>query len=534
MTMEDVSDRSRTRGLPVIAATILAALFAALAIWWVCTDTRPQQMDPATHLRRAISYADAFRSASPRQLYGLWRAEYGMYTYPPLFHLATGAVIAAGASPALAAAIVNSFFAWLLLLSIINLGQAAFNFSTGLAAAALCLSFMTMAFLQRTAFPDFALAAMVAWCCRRLLLTDAFSNRRSSIIFGLAVGAAMLIKQMALPFCGIAAACLLIANWRRISRATLLNIFLAAAAALLIALPWYGFHHRIMREIGHFNQYIVPAREGDPMPWTCDGATYYLQLILTQLGPPLAVLSIAGAIAWFIRSRQSKLPLDDRARQARLIILAWLIGGLLLVTFLIFNKDYRYHAPVLPALAFVMASLLALPQTRFGKSAIAALMLVAAGPYFFLATVGTSNPTAPRLLMTQWNMPPLKEDWRIAQLLDDVAALSPQFGPQHPPRLGVVPHCESYGHPSIHLEFARRGLPVLIEGFADKDPAEAASMDLLLTKTGDQGEELLPRDPELINRYIAEHPSLFTAIANYPLPDGSQAMLYRVVKPKQR
>src|SRR5205814_7020230 len=110
----------------------------------------------------------------------LWRAEYGMYTYPPLFQLATGAVIAAGASPPLAAALVNSAFAWLLALSTINLGRAAFSFSIGLAAAALCLSFMTMAFLQRTAFPDFALTAMVAWCCWRLLLTDSFTRRSPS------------------------------------------------------------------------------------------------------------------------------------------------------------------------------------------------------------------------------------------------------------------------------------------------------------------------------------------------------------------
>src|SRR5947207_14856389 len=162
--MSDVSDRPTRRHDVVVATSILAILFTAVAVWSVHTDTRPQQMDPATHLRRSLAWGDAIHNGSLRQLASLWRAEYGMYTYPPVFHLATGAAIAIGAPPVLAAVLINSLFAWLLAFSLINLGRAAFNFTTGIAAAALCLSFMSLVFLQRTALPDFALTAMVAWC----------------------------------------------------------------------------------------------------------------------------------------------------------------------------------------------------------------------------------------------------------------------------------------------------------------------------------------------------------------------------------
>jgi len=516
-----------------VAAALLTLLFAAAAVWWTWYDTRPQQMDPATHLRRALAYGVAFRSADPREIYHLWRAEYGMYTYPPLSHVLTGIIIALGAAPAVAGAVANSIFAWILLVSVIKLGRAAFNMTVGIAAGALCLSFMTMAFLQRTAYPDFALVAMVAWACWRLVLSDVFESRRGSIVFGVVVGLAMLAKQMAAPFVGIAALVLLIANWRRIGRASLLNMFLASVSAGVMALPWYGFHYRIIRQIGQFNQYVVPQREGDPMPWTWDGATYYLQTIFTQLGPPLCVLGIVAALAWIVMAfrREQCVPRDQRGGDGRVVIVAWLVGGLFVVTFLLLNKDYRYHAPVLPALALVMASLLAWPASRGGRVLIGSLMVIAAGPYFLLATVGVSNAKVPRLLMTQWNMPPQRQDWHLDDLARDVTARAPRSDAATAVRLGMVPYSESYGPPSLRLEFERRRLAVRIEGFEDKEPAAAAEMDLVLTKTGDQGQDLLERDPELINRYIADNPAIFKAVARYALPDGSTATLYSVNRP---
>jgi hypothetical protein len=526
--------RPQEKNFPVYAAaTLLALIFGAIAVGWVHHDTRPQQMDPATHLRRSLAYANAIRDASPRQLYGLWRAEYGMYTYPPLTHLTIGFVIAAGASPDVAAAIVNSAFAWLLLVSVIQIGRAAFNLATGVIAAALCLSFMTLAFLQRTAFPDFALTAMVAWSCWRLLLTDVFSRRRASVIFGLAVGAAMLVKQMALPFAAIAAAGLIVANFRRMNRFAWLNALLAGVIAAAVSLSWYGFHFRTVSQIGRFNQYVVPAREEDPTPWTWEGSTYYLQQIATQLGPPLLILAGAAALVWVVMSfakNQRQPPQEPISRQARLLIASWLIGGLLLLTYVVLNKDYRYHAPTLPALALLIASLFAWPATRAGRTAVLFVLLLAGAPYFYLSTIGTPHPALPRLLRTQWNMPPVREDWRIEQLIEDVAEVAPKLNKSVPPRLGIAPHCESYGHPSLRLEFERRHVNVRLEGFEDKDPTAATEMDLVLTKTGEQGQEMLERDPELINRFVADHPDTFSTVASYSLPDGSTATLYRVTK----
>jgi hypothetical protein len=525
--------RTQEETFPVYAAaTLLALIFGAIAVGWVQHDTRPQQMDPATHLRRSLAYSNAIRDASPRQLYGLWRAQYGMYTYPPLTHLANGAVIAAGASPDVAAATVNTAFSWLLLLSVIQIGRAAFNLATGVVAGALCLSFMTLAFLQRTAFPDFALTAMVAWSCWRLLLTDVFSRRRASVIFGLAVGAAMLMKQMALPFAAIAAAGLVVANLRRMNRFAWLNALLAGVIAAAVALSWYAFHFRTVSEIGRFNQYVVPAREEDPTPWTWEGSTYYLQQLATQLGLPLLILAGAGALIWLGMSvrRNRKIPQESESRQARLLIASWLIGGLLLLTYVVLNKDYRYHAPTLPALALLIASLLAWPATRAGRTAVLFVLLLAAAPYFYLSTIGTRNPALLHVLRTEWNMPPVREDWRIEQLIEDVAEVAPKLNKSVPPRLGIAPHCESYGHPSLRLEFERRHVNVRLEGFEDKDPTAATEMDLVLTKTGEQGQEMLERDPELINRFVADHPDTFSTVASYSLPDGSTATLYRVTK----
>src|SRR3954470_24820900 len=99
MTDAALVSQRKTAGV-YAAAGILVIAFGAIAIWWAHVDSRPQQMDPATHLRRGLFFGVAMRAGDVRELAHLWRAEYGMYTYPPLFHAVSGVFIAGGSSPA--------------------------------------------------------------------------------------------------------------------------------------------------------------------------------------------------------------------------------------------------------------------------------------------------------------------------------------------------------------------------------------------------------------------------------------------------
>src|SRR4051812_16206844 len=75
-----------------IWTVILWAVLGGMQLWWVHHDTRPQECDPATYLRRALRFGQAMHNFSLREMWRAWRAEYGLYTYPPLFHIVTGAL----------------------------------------------------------------------------------------------------------------------------------------------------------------------------------------------------------------------------------------------------------------------------------------------------------------------------------------------------------------------------------------------------------------------------------------------------------
>lgn len=387
---EPLSPNLRPARPVYLAALAIFIPMALLQFWWIQTDTRPQSVDAATHLRRALGYADAFRRFSPRELWMLWRAEWGMYTYPPLFQILSGAFIAVGARPALAGVFSNMLFLWIAIVSLIQIGRRAFESLVGVVAAALFTAYMFTSHLMQNALLDLGLSAMVAWTFWRLLKTEGFTSRRHSVVFGAVVGLSMMVKQMTLPFVALPVLYILGRRWRAFGRETAVCLGLSAGAACLVTLPWYALHIGILRQITHFNQYVAPKAEGDPMPWTLEGASYYLQVMAEdQVGVPLLIMAAIALIGWTVATlRRNSDPVTAPAREARGVILCWLFGGLGAVTFLLFNKDYRYNAPVLPALALLTASLFWFVRQRSARIVLGALLTLAATPYLLLANVG--------------------------------------------------------------------------------------------------------------------------------------------------
>ena len=135
-------------------------------------------------------------------------------------------------------------------------------------------------------------------------------------------------------------------------------LLFASLPCLILALPWYAFHLRSTV------QYAFAAGYGKSAAVYGTGAIFSFHAIATYLSnvvregisgyyASLAIL-LGGWTMW--RRRTHIRPLDPSQKATRRLMLFWLLP---FVVYLFGqNKDVRFIAPILPALALLLASVL--------------------------------------------------------------------------------------------------------------------------------------------------------------------------------
>src|SRR5262249_45715080 len=174
----------------------LCTISSGVTLWWLAHDGQPQGSDQAYHLIRSLEFSSCLGHASLRSCWSLWTQEYGVYTYPPLYHLLTGAFMLVARRPAVAAALSNLLFLGLLVYSVVQIARRAFDLPTPFLASSLVAMSPMVAQFEREGFVDLALLGITSWCVWRLIATEGFQNRPASIAFGASVGFGLLIKQL--------------------------------------------------------------------------------------------------------------------------------------------------------------------------------------------------------------------------------------------------------------------------------------------------------------------------------------------------
>jgi 4-amino-4-deoxy-L-arabinose transferase-like glycosyltransferase len=533
-------------GRDLVLVTAIWTAFAVLDLAWVALDAQPAGCDQAGHLMRSLSFSEALVEASPSAIAREWRAvigDVGQYTYPPLFHLAVAALLTAGIAPAVATVLANLAFLWILLWSVLQIGTEAFGRHAGIVAAILVAALPQMAQFRHEAFLDFALASTVSWSLWMLLGTRGPRRPSRFILAGLATGAALLVKPVAVVFLAAPAVFLL---WPRGSRRpwkAVASACLWIGSAALIAWPWYGVHLREVLGTGAFNQHIA-AVEGDPMPWTVRGALFYPHAMASlQLGFPIFVLSLLAVAGWMLHRwyRGAAAPGSARAQG---LVLSWLAGGLVLLTFVILNKDVRYSIPLLPAVSLLIcapASFLRRPRLRLSYLAV---VLALALPYYthMMWNVPALHHQVEfrtgGLTWTVWNRSyyygsaPRREGWGISALLDQLARENPEAALEEPIQVALVPFLLRLNPNSIGLEARLRRIPVQLTpvGSQAREATleEMLVFDYLLDKTGDLGLPFETGRAGSIRVLVEAHPDTFEPVASFSLPGPSTGRLYRI------
>lgn len=486
----------------------------ATNIVWIARDTRPPFFDMAFHQTAAVHTQ---QSIAERGAAGLLEVPNFTGSYPPLYHLIVAAAYAAFGTNVDTAQLANLPATVVLMLATRGIARTVFPPLWAAISGVLAGFVPYLLWISRETLTDYWLTAFVALAMWTLLATTGFSRRRESAIFGIVAGLGMLTKWtfivfVALPFIWAARR-----HWK--------NAAMSAAIAALISAFWYAGQWREL--IAFFGRNTAGGvTEGDPARLTLQAFIFYIRALEGyQFFLPLFVLFVAGLALLRWRYTPDWMP-----------ILLWIAGGWLGLLFFQ-NKDPRYSAPLLPAVAIC------------GVLSVSALKARLAVPVFcvflalqhYLVSFGVRQLPEEVVLLTglegpftwNWNLytqtyfglwgPPRAEDWKIEYVLEKVGAGG------GPVRLGMIPDIPRFDATAFEFYIAKSRRPVVIHRLWSYDEEAIRDNDYILMSETDQGfTRFFAQGIDRINRFILDRPESFEVMEWFRLPDGTVIRLYRV------
>ncbi|MCD4812155.1 LmeA family phospholipid-binding protein [bacterium] len=500
----------------LIAALVLSLVLANFV--WLFFDKQPQAWDESIHFMGAVGYYKTL-------LQGGWDVWYNLLYqsdfYPPLIEVLTGLVFLVTKPVPDVAAFLNLFYLLGIVWVLVLIGRTLYDETTGILAGYLFSAAVMVAIQSKYFMLDIPMVLQYCLGFYFYLQSENFRKKRWSLLYGMMFGLAMLNKWSALFFfapppliLGVISLFRQEGEGKKIWR----NILLAFGLAGLMAAPWYSVH--FIKLVKNTSGYIHArgVLENDP-PLTSPLAwIYYLGSVFRQMSWPLGLTVVGGFVVAMFKKRH------------RLLLAVWL-GSPYIILMLIRNKDHRYTLPLLPIICLVGISWIAAlkPETKKKWVPIIALAALAQFAYVHMGQHlgGFERLLSARLLGTSLieSKAPDSRIWPLDAILADVAHVGGNLG--RPPQLRVIPDAAKFSRVTFVVAQSRQPRGVQLASTTDWP----AFTDFVVTKTKHLGLEFNIAKPKAITEALANSTTAvgkrFELMRTYPLPDGSDALLYR-------
>jgi hypothetical protein len=333
--------RPRRISGPAWGAVALAVGFVGLSAWWLSVNRAVPYNDAAQHLFFAFAFRDSLDNGDIIKALGV-----GFNFYPPVTYLLGALATVVGGNniwtPILA---LNVIYVPLLALACYQLGRRAAGRVAGLLAVVFALGAPLIAEQFHVFMLDAPLTALVAATVWLSIASDRFARPGIAALAGLALGLAVVTKELAPAYVVGVLGCLLVRggwrNWR--------GLLAFAAVALLVGAPWY------VRQIahGHVSMLIeaaesgrdVPPAAAPPLLSVANLAWYGWATLNGLLFAPLTVFAAVGVGAAIVRVRRT------RERDDPTLELLCGLGAAWLLLLLMPHHDMRYVMELIVFLA---------------------------------------------------------------------------------------------------------------------------------------------------------------------------------------
>jgi 4-amino-4-deoxy-L-arabinose transferase-like glycosyltransferase len=442
----------------VLLLTLIAAVFATTTLVWLYVDRTPPNWDDAWYLTNSLTVYDALTHDG---LVGYLTKVESAFTFraPLIAMLPTPFYLVLGRHWH-AAYLVNIGSMILLFAAVYNLARQWWRTRAGLFAV-LIVGTMPLIYGLATWFMvEYALTAIIAAAVWLLIESDGLARRGVVVLFGVVCGLGLLLKAsfsmfILFPF---------LYFWIK-SRDRLRSLLYASIPCLVVALPWYAIHLRETVEYGFAAGYGKTATVyGTGAIFSFHSIASYLSNVVKKgISGYYASLTIVLG-GWTIWRRWNARAGDAvQARPEAWAILFWLLPFVIYLFGV--NKDVRLIAPILPAFALLLASMLDSTVPRRGAG-IALASAVIAFPLFQLYSISFGVPfdAAEMGYARRFR----RDSWRHDEIVKAIAA-NAHIGPGDRPLVLVGTDVATLNPNNVELTVAANLLPLRVETTAHEE-----------------------------------------------------------------
>lgn len=403
---------------------VLIIFFVVTTFVWFQRDKVPPMWDQSEYLERSevlystltkkgvipflVSFPDVFRTKAPL-----------LAALPVPCYMVMGDTYKS-------ARCVNVFFIIIGSYYLFKLGTILSNERAGLLSVFVLNTFPLAFGLSREFLVEFGLMVFVVMWMYYVLKSDIFENRKHAYALGILLGLGSLMKITYLLYILPPTLYLYVRKTRnsgRINRASLKNILITAVMGIVISGIWY------FKNLSSIVSYVLSAGYGkiaqnygmgDIFSWRTI-LDYWLFLINYGLSSYYFVLIIFLIITGFVLYFKNKhIPFADKSYLYALLI--WFSIPFIIFTFGV-NKDYRFTAPLFPAIALLMGTLLENSTRRNGKVILFAILIFPLVNYSYVSF--SSGPVSLRLKQfiifencLGYAHPPVRERWPVKKVIE--------------------------------------------------------------------------------------------------------------------
>ncbi|HAM35393.1 MAG TPA: hypothetical protein DEB40_10280 [Elusimicrobia bacterium] len=504
--MEEARPSPRVLALSLLGLALFLAWQALSLGAYLRVESRPPAWDQAIHLDIALDYSQAITQGRWSDVMHL-APKSGMPPFPPFYHLLLRHAYSTS-NPANAALWLNWFYLAVLCVSLFALAWQFRPDETALLCVVLFAGSPAVQDMMHTQLIDLAMTAWTAAAYWALLNSDEFKKWGGSLAFGVLFAVGMLHKWSFFSYLLPAAYMAVKAMGRPASR---LQVMACGALTLALLGPWYWVHWPMLipRLFQASADFAVPF-------WRSEALLTYPGEMLDGLGPLVMILSLIGIC----------VPQFRRDWQRGWLLVAWFVTSYVFWT-IVPNRQMRFLLPGLPAL--VAAGMGAWPRAVIWG--LAAIQLFSLANFTAGWILPLRVPMPLRAMSFFPSQPPVREDWRIADILLEAQKRSDPSRPVA--NLTLVANDTRFNGPNFTwmaklLELSRvriRGVNSRLCEFAQ----------FVVLKDGRLGPEGviggLPEAAQAITDPSGWFARAYAEVGRWPLPDGSSAVLYQQKRP---
>jgi hypothetical protein len=505
----------------VLLPAVFSAIFAATTLIWLYLDKTPPNWDDAMYLANSLLIYDAFASggvmAYVTKVWSLFPLKAPLISILPTpFYLVFGRHWHA-------AYFVNIISMLVLFFAVYDLARRWWSRRAGLFAVVITGTMPLLYGLAGWFMVEYALTAVVAAGVWLLIVSDQMERRAVVFLFGAVCGFGLLLKAsfgmfLLFPFLYV---------WIQ-SRFRWQALSYAAIPCLTLALPWYAFHLRSTAE------YIAAAGYGKSAAVYGTGAVFSLHAIARYLSNVIreAISGYYAGLAvllggWTIWQRRIRLIGHGQAFPGARVMLLWALPFAAYVFGE--NKDVRFVAPMLPAFALLLASMMeyVFPR-RLTGTALAWAVLAYPFLQLFSTSFGIPFDSTERRYSRRFH----REPWKHDEILATIWA-NAHVGPGEKQRVLVGTDLSTLNADNMKLTAVGRQLPFQTETTANEQNLNTLLSRLehssfFLYKEG--GEPELPAfNPyfDRLVRRVREDQQFSEVSRGWPWPDGGVVRLFK-------